>query len=130
MPNMSKVKNEMPSQAPDIRNKNFSEVALGYTVEQAIDEAKRCLNCKNKPCMSGCPVCIDIPAFIEKVAEGDFEKAYDIITQSSSLPAVCGRVCPQENQCEGKCVRGKNGESVAIGRLEVLLPTGTAKILM
>ncbi len=118
MPNMSKTKNPMPSQAPDIRNKNFSEVALGYTEEQAIDEAKRCLNCKNKPCVSGCPVHIDIPAFIAQVAVGDFEKAYDIISESSSLPRVCGRVCPQENQCEGKCVRGKNGESVAIGRLE------------
>ena len=118
MPNMSKVKNEMPTQAPDIRNKNFLEVALGYTEQQAIDEAKRCLNCKNKPCVSGCPVCIDIPAFIAKVSVGDFEKAYDIISESSSLPRVCGRVCPQENQCEGKCVRGKNGESVAIGRLE------------
>ncbi len=118
MPNMSKSKNEMPSQAPDIRNKNFSEVALGYTESQAIDEAQRCLNCKNKPCVSGCPVHINIPDFIAKVAEGEFEKAFDIISESSSLPAVCGRVCPQENQCEGKCVRGKNGESVAIGRLE------------
>ena len=108
----------MPVQAPDVRNKNFSEVALGYTEEQAIDEAKRCLNCKNKPCTGGCPVQIDIPAFIAKVAEGDFAAAYDIITKSSSLPAVCGRVCPQENQCEGKCVRGIKGEPVAIGRLE------------
>lgn len=118
MPNMSLVKNEMPVQAPDVRNKNFSEVALGYTEEQAIDEAKRCLNCKNKPCVTGCPVQIDIPAFIAKVAEGDFEEAYKIITKSSSLPAVCGRVCPQETQCESKCVRGKKGEPVAIGRLE------------
>ena len=118
MPNMSLKKNEMPVQAPDVRNKNFSEVALGYTEEQAIDEAKRCLNCKNKPCTGGCPVQIDIPAFISKVAEGDFAAAYDIITKSSSLPAVCGRVCPQENQCEGKCVRGIKGEPVAIGRLE------------
>ncbi len=118
MPNMSLKKNEMPVQAPDVRNKNFSEVALGYTEEQAIDEAKRCLNCKNKPCTGGCPVQIDIPAFIAKVAEGDFAAAYDIITKSSSLPAVCGRVCPQENQCEGKCVRGIKGEPVAIGRLE------------
>ena len=118
MANMSLKKNEMPVQAPDVRNKNFSEVALGYTVEQAIDEAKRCLNCKNKPCTGGCPVQIDIPAFIAKVAEGDFAAAYDIITKSSSLPAVCGRVCPQENQCEGKCVRGIKGEPVAIGRLE------------
>ena len=118
MPNMSLKKNEMPTQLPELRNKNFSEVALGYTKEQAIDEAKRCLNCKNKPCVGGCPVCIDIPAFIAKVAEGDFKAAYDIISASSSLPAVCGRVCPQENQCEGKCVRGIKGEPVAIGRLE------------
>ena len=118
MPNMSLVKNEMPVQAPDVRNKNFSEVALGYTEEQAIDEAKRCLNCKNKPCVTGCPVQIDIPSFIAKVAEGDFAAAYKVITKSSSLPAVCGRVCPQETQCESKCVRGKKGEPVAIGRLE------------
>lgn len=118
MPNMSLVRNEMPVQEPDVRNKNFSEVALGYTEEQAIDEAKRCLGCKNKPCSGGCPVQIDIPAFIAKVAEGDFEAAYKVITQSSSLPAVCGRVCPQETQCESRCVRGKKGEPVAIGRLE------------
>lgn len=118
MPNMSLKKNEMPSQAPDIRNKNFLEVTLGYTEEQAIDEAKRCLNCKNKPCVGGCPVKIYIPDFIAKVAEGKFEEAYKIITESSSLPAVCGRVCPQETQCESKCVRGIKGEPVAIGRLE------------
>ncbi|MBO5164387.1 MAG: NADPH-dependent glutamate synthase [Ruminococcus sp.] len=118
MPNMSLVKNEMPVQSPDVRNKNFKEVALGYTEEQAIDEAKRCLNCKNKPCVTGCPVQIDIPAFISEVAKGCFEEAYKIITKSSSLPAVCGRVCPQETQCESKCVRGKKGEPVAIGRLE------------
>ena len=118
MINLVHSQNPMPEQAPDVRNKNFSEVALGYTEEQAIDEAKRCLNCKNKPCTGGCPVQIDIPAFIAKVAEGDFAAAYDIITKSSSLPAVCGRVCPQENQCEGKCVRGIKGEPVAIGRLE------------
>ena len=118
MPNMSLKKNPMPSQEPDVRNKNFSEVALGYTREQAIDEAKRCLNCKNKPCVGGCPVKINIPAFIEQMAQGEFEKAYEIISKSSSLPAVCGRVCPQENQCEGKCVRGIKGEPVAIGRLE------------
>lgn len=115
---MSLKKNEMPSQAPDVRNKNFLEVALGYTPEQAIDEAKRCLNCKNKPCVGGCPVKIYIPEFIAKVAEGEFEEAYKIITKSSSLPAVCGRVCPQESQCEQKCVRGIKGEPVAIGRLE------------
>ncbi|MBP3242335.1 MAG: NADPH-dependent glutamate synthase [Ruminococcus sp.] len=118
MPNMSLKRNEMPVQAPDVRNKNFLEVALGYTEEQAIDEAKRCLNCKNKPCVTGCPVQIDIPSFIACVAEGDFAGAYNVITKSSSLPAVCGRVCPQENQCESKCIRGKKGEAVAIGRLE------------
>lgn len=118
MPNMSLKKNEMPSQKPDIRNKNFLEVALGYTQEQALDEAKRCLNCKNRPCVSGCPVQVRIPEFIEKTAAGDFEGAYQVIAQSSSLPAVCGRVCPQENQCEKYCVRGVKGEPVAIGRLE------------
>jgi glutamate synthase (NADPH/NADH) small chain len=116
--NMSKVKNPMPSQDPNVRNKNFLEVALGYTEEMAIDEAKRCINCANKPCVSGCPVGIDIPGFIAEVAKGDFEAAYDIISRQSSLPAVCGRVCPQENQCEGVCNRGRNGEPVAIGRLE------------
>ena len=115
---MSLKKNEMPVQAPDVRNKNFSEVALGYTEEQAVNEAERCLNCKNSPCRGGCPVSIDIPAFITKVKERDFEGAYEIISQSSSLPAVCGRVCPQETQCESKCVRGIKGEPVAIGRLE------------
>ncbi len=118
MANMSLKKHEMPSQAPDVRNKNFSEVALGYSAETAIDEAKRCLNCKNKPCIGGCPVKIHIPDFIAKVAEGEFEAAYQIIQQTSSLPAVCGRVCPQETQCESKCVRGIKGEPVAIGRLE------------
>lgn len=118
MPNMSLVKNEMPSQDPNVRNKNFKEVALGYSKEQALDEAARCLNCKTKNCVSGCPVQIDIPAFIKEVADGEFEKAYDIISQSSSLPAVCGRVCPQESQCEGKCVRGIKGDAVGIGRLE------------
>ncbi|CCX38755.1 sulfide dehydrogenase (Flavoprotein) subunit SudA [Clostridium sp. CAG:1013] len=118
MPNMSLKKNEMPSQAPEVRNKNFLEVALGYTEEQALDEAQRCLNCKNKPCVSGCPVNIAIPEFIAKVAQGDFEGAYQVITLQSSLPAVCGRVCPQETQCESKCVRGIKGEPVAIGRLE------------
>ncbi len=118
MPNMSMKKNEMPVQQPEVRNRNFDEVALGYTAEQAIDEAKRCLGCKTRPCVGGCPVKIYIPDFIAKVAEGDFAAAYEIIAKSSSLPAVCGRVCPQENQCEGKCVRGIKGESVAIGRLE------------
>ena len=118
IPNMSLEKNKMPSQAPDVRNKNFLEVALGYTEEQAIDEARRCLNCPKKPCMGGCPVSIDIPAFIKEVREGRFEEAYQIISRSSSLPAVCGRVCPQETQCEQRCVRGIKGEPVAIGRLE------------
>ncbi|MGN6712611.1 NADPH-dependent glutamate synthase [Anaerocolumna jejuensis] len=118
MPNMSMFKNEMPTQEPNVRNKNFLEVALGYNKEQAIDEAKRCLNCKSKNCVSGCPVQIDIPAFISEVIKSDFEKAYEIISDASSLPAVCGRVCPQESQCEGKCVRGIKGEPVGIGRLE------------
>lgn len=118
MANMSLKKNEMPSQAPDIRNKNFDEVALGYSADAAIDEAKRCLGCKNRPCVSGCPVNIRIPDFIAKVAAGEFEEAYQVIAESSSLPAVCGRVCPQETQCESKCVRGIKGEPVAIGRLE------------
>lgn len=118
MANMSLKKNEMLSQEPNVRKNNFLEVALGYTEEQAVDEAMRCLNCKNKPCVSGCPVKIYIPEFIQKVAERDFEGAYRIISESSSLPAVCGRVCPQETQCEQRCVRGKKGEPVAIGRLE------------
>ena len=118
MANMSMTKNPIPEQEPLVRNKNFQEVALGYTEEIAVDEAKRCLNCKNHPCVSGCPVNVRIPEFIAKVAEGEFEEAYKIITSTSSLPAVCGRVCPQENQCEGKCVRGIKGESVGIGRLE------------
>lgn len=118
MANMSLKKNEMPVQDPSVRRRNFEEVALGYTPEQAVDEANRCLNCKNKPCVGGCPVAIDIPAFIEKIKEQDFEGAYQIIHKSSSLPAVCGRVCPQETQCESKCVRGIKGEPVAIGRLE------------
>ena len=118
MANMSLKKNEMPVQDPMVRNGNFLEVALGYTEEQAVNEAERCLNCKNKPCVGGCPVAIDIPAFIMKIKERDFEGAYQIISQSSALPAVCGRVCPQETQCESKCVRGIKGEPVAIGRLE------------
>ena len=118
MINKSLKKNEMPVQAAEERNKNFKEVAQGYTAEQAIDEAQRCLNCKNKPCVGGCPVNIDIPRFIGKVAEGDFEGAYEVIAESSTLPAVCGRVCPQETQCEQVCVRAKKGEPVAIGRLE------------
>ncbi len=118
MPNMSLKKNEMPSQSPEIRRNNYEEVALGYTEELALDEAARCLNCKNMPCVSGCPVNIKIPHFIKKIAEGDYEGAYKIIAESSSLPAVCGRVCPQETQCEAKCVRGIKGDPVGIGRLE------------
>ena len=118
--NMQPKKHPMPVQEPSERNKNFKEVALGYDAQTAIDEAKRCLNCKNKPCISGCPVGIDIPRFIAFTAAGDFESAYETISQSSSLPAVCGRVCPQETQCEGKCTRGiKAGcEAVGIGYLE------------
>lgn len=118
MPNMSLVKNPMPEQAPDVRNKNFDEVALGYTPETAIEEAKRCLNCKKPLCVAGCPVNVKIPEFISLVAQGRFEEAYLKIRETSSLPAVCGRVCPQERQCESKCIRGIKGEAVAIGRLE------------
>ena len=118
MPNMSMTKVPMPQQEPDVRNKNFEEVATGYTKEMAMEEATRCLNCKHKPCVSGCPVNVPIPEFIEAVAAGDFDKAYEVITSENALPAICGRVCPQENQCEGKCVRGIKGESVSIGRLE------------
>ncbi len=118
MANMAIGRHPMPSQEPDVRNRNFSEVALGYTKEMAMEEAQRCLNCKNKPCIGGCPVKIHIPEFIAKVAAGEFEEAYQIIQKTSSLPAVCGRVCPQETQCESKCVRGIKGEAVAIGRLE------------
>lgn len=118
MPNMSLTKVPMPEQDPNVRNKNFLEVAMGYTEEMAMEEASRCLNCKNKPCVSGCPVNVRIPEFVAKVAEGKFEEAYEIITSTNNLPAISGRVCPQENQCEGKCVRGIKGESVSIGRLE------------
>ena len=118
MPNMNPKKNEMPTQSPEVRAHNFNEVALGYEESVAIDEANRCLNCKTMPCVSGCPVNIHIPEFIAKIRDLDFEGAYKIITQTSSLPAVCGRVCPQETQCESKCVRGIKGESVGIGRLE------------
>ena len=116
--NMRLDKNEMPSQDPQVRNKNFLEVALGYTEEQALDEAARCLNCKNHPCVDGCPVNVRIPEFIQKIVEKDYEGAYQVIHQTSSLPAVCGRVCPQESQCEMHCVRGKKGDPVGIGRLE------------
>ncbi len=118
MPNMSLVKNPMPSQEPDVRNKNFLEVALGYTEEQALDEAQRCLNCKNPLCVNGCPVNVHIPQFIEKIVAKDYEGAYQVIHETSSLPAVCGRVCPQETQCEMHCIRGKKGDPVGIGRLE------------
>ncbi|MEI3299604.1 MAG: NADPH-dependent glutamate synthase [Eubacterium sp.] len=116
--NMDMKKCPMPVQDPDVRNKNFDEVALGYTYEMAVNEARRCLNCPKKPCQSACPVQIDIPAFIERVANEDMDGAFEILSKSTSLPAVCGRVCPQENQCEGKCVRGIKGEAVGIGRLE------------
>ncbi len=118
MPNMSKTKTPIAEQEPKVRAKNFKEVSLGYTPEEAVTEAQRCLNCKHRPCMNGCPVSVRIPEFIAKVAAGEFEEAYKIIKSTNALPAVCGRVCPQENQCEGQCVRGKNGEPVAIGRLE------------
>ena len=111
-------RNPMPNQDPLVRNKNFKEVALGYDAETAVAEAKRCLDCKHKPCMNGCPVNISIPEFISYVAEGEFEKAYEVINRTSALPAVCGRVCPQEKQCEAKCVRGIKGDAVSIGRLE------------
>ncbi len=118
MPNMSKVKCPIPTQDPSVRAKNFDEVALGYTLEIALEEAERCLNCKNPACVSGCPVGINIPGFIQKLKQKDINGAYSIIDESSSLPKICGRVCPQETQCESKCVRGLKGESVAIGRLE------------
>ena len=118
MPNMSLQKNAMPSQDPIVLNNNFRELALEYTKEIALDEAQRCLNCKNMPCVKGCPVSIEIPHFISKIKEEDFEGAYQVISKSSSLPAVCGRVCPQESQCESKCVRGIKGDPVGIGRLE------------
>ena len=116
--NMSMTKNPMPEQDPEVRSHNFEEVALGYDAQTAMQEAQRCLDCKNAPCRTGCPVAVKIPRFLEKVRDGDFDAAYDIITSTNSLPAVCGRVCPQEKQCESKCVRGIKGESVGIGRLE------------
>ena len=118
MPNMSPKKNPMPSQDPHVRNKNYLEVATGYTVEMAQDEAARCPNCKHMPCVSGCPVNVKIPDFIAKIVEGDFEGAYQVISSTNALPAISGRVCPQENQCESKCVRGIKTEPVGIGRLE------------
>lgn len=118
MPNIDLNKTPMPEQEPDVRDKNYEEVALGYTDKMAFKEANRCLQCKHKPCMKGCPVNVSIPDFIKKVSEGDMESAYEIIKKTNSLPAICGRVCPQESQCESKCVRGIKGEPVAIGRLE------------
>ena len=118
MPNMSLKKVTMPEQQAEIRNKNFEEVALGYTKDMAMEESERCLGCKQRFCVQGCPVNVPIPEFIHEVQKGNFKEAYRIITTENSLPAICGRVCPQENQCEGKCIRGKKGESVAIGRLE------------
>ncbi|MCQ2464353.1 MAG: NADPH-dependent glutamate synthase [Oscillospiraceae bacterium] len=118
MPNMSLNKVVMPEQDPKVRARNFEEVTLGYTADMAVEEAERCLNCKNMPCVNGCPVGVRIPEFIAKVKERDFAGAYEIIKSTNGLPAVCGRVCPQENQCEGKCVRGIKGEPVGIGRLE------------
>lgn len=118
MANLSPNKVAMPTRAPELRSRDFLEVSTGYTPEQAVEEAGRCLQCKHKSCMGGCPVQVDIPAFIAEVAKGDFASAYEVISRTSSLPAVCGRVCPQETQCESRCVRGKKGEPVAIGRLE------------
>ena len=118
MPNGSLKKVPMPEQAPEIRNQNFEEVSLGYTAEMAREEAERCLNCKHRPCVSGCPVNVAIPDFIARIREGDFSGAYDVIAQTNALPSICGRVCPQESQCESKCVRGIKGEPVGIGRLE------------
>lgn len=118
MPNMKIPRTDMPQQEPAVRAKNFLEVATGYTMQMALDEASRCLHCKHKPCVNGCPVNINIPDFIKMITEENFEGAYQVISESSSLPAVCGRVCPQESQCESKCVRGIKTEPVAIGRLE------------
>jgi glutamate synthase (NADPH/NADH) small chain len=118
MGNTALTKTKIKEQDPLVRNKNFKEVVLGYTEEEAIEEAKRCFQCKNKPCVSGCPVNVPIPEFMSAIAQGEFEQAYQIITRENSLPAICGRVCPQENQCEGKCIRGIKGEPVGIGRLE------------
>lgn len=118
MPNMSLTKTPVAEQEPLVRNKNFQEVTLGYTPQEAMEEAQRCLHCKNRPCVEGCPVNIHIPEFIAKVAEGDFKAAYEIISDTNALPCVSGRVCPQESQCESRCVRGVKGEAVAIGRLE------------
>ena len=118
MANMSLQKNPMPEQDPQVRAGNFKEVALGYTAEIALDEAQRCLHCKNAPCVTGCPVNVPIPDFIDRIKVRDFDGAYQIIRSQNALPAICGRVCPQESQCESKCIRGIKGEPVGIGRLE------------
>ena len=118
MANMSKVKVPMPEQDPMIRARNFKEVTLGYTEEMAVEEANRCLGCKNPLCVQGCPVNVRIPEFIKKIQERDFKAAYEILTSTNALPALSGRVCPQESQCDCKCVRGIKGEPVAIGRVE------------
>ncbi len=118
MANMQMNKTPMKEQDPNVRNANFLEVALGYTLDEAVNEAKRCIHCKNPACVTGCPVGIPIPDFLAKVAEGDIAAAYEILSNANALPAISGRVCPQENQCEGKCVRGIKGEPVAIGRVE------------
>ena len=116
--NMANEKVKMPEQDPNVRNKNFEEVATGYTAEMALEEATRCIHCKNQPCVEGCPVSVKIPEFIQFIVDGDLDKAYDKIAETNNLPAICGRVCPQENQCEGNCTRGIKGEPVGIGRLE------------
>ena len=118
MPNLSKTKTPMPVQDPKLRAQNFREVALGYTREMAVEEARRCLDCKAPACVTGCPVNIRIPDFIREIAAGNFARAYEIISDSNTLPALSGRVCPQESQCECRCLRGRNGDPVAIGRLE------------
>ena len=115
---MVKERTEMPTRPADERSRTFEEVALGYTYDMAMDEASRCLECKNMPCVNGCPVNIKIPDFIKRIKAGDIDGAYAVISKSSSLPAICGRVCPQESQCESKCVRGIKSKPVAIGRLE------------
>ena len=129
---MADVLKKVPvrEQAPKVRATNFEEVCLGYNKEEAMEEANRCLGCKKAKCMEGCPVSINIPGFVHEVKEGNFEKAYQIIGESSALPAVCGRVCPQETQCEGKCIRGLKGEAVSIGNWSVSLLTGRRRMVL